>query len=66
MRTQTCPTGAIHDRNKYRRRRRVERLCDKLKNWRRIATRYDKIRKPYLGLANLPAALLWQPFVHET
>jgi transposase len=31
-----------HDREKYRWRNLVERLFNKLKNWRRIATRYDK------------------------
>lgn len=31
-----------HDRTKYRLRNLVERLFNKLKNWRRIATRYDK------------------------
>lgn len=30
-----------HDREKYRWRNLVERLFNKLKNWRRVATRYD-------------------------
>jgi transposase len=33
-----------HDREKYRWRNLVERLFNKLKNWRRIATRYDKTK----------------------
>jgi len=33
---------APHDRAKYRRRNRIERLFNKMKNWRRIATRYDR------------------------
>ncbi|MDZ5451681.1 IS5 family transposase, partial [Labrys sp. ZIDIC5] len=36
-----------------------------LKNWRRIATRYDKTRESYLGFVSLASALLWLPFVHE-
>ena len=55
-----------HDREKYRWRNLVERLFNKLKNWRRIATRYDKTRESYLGFVNLVSALHWIPFVHET
>ncbi|WP_240344721.1 MULTISPECIES: IS5 family transposase [unclassified Novosphingobium] len=55
-----------HDREKYRWRNLVERLLNKLKNWRRIATRYDKTQESYLGFVNLVAALQWIPFVHET
>lgn len=53
-----------HDRMKYRWRNRIERLFNKLKNWRRIATRYDKTAESYLGFVNLASALLWLPFVH--
>lgn len=34
-----------HDREKYRWRNLVERLFNKLKNWHRIATRYDKTQE---------------------
>jgi len=56
---------AAHDRDKYRLRSRIEQLFNNLKNWRRIATRYDKTRTPYLGFVSLASALLWLPFVHE-
>jgi transposase len=56
---------ASHDRDKYRLRSRIEQLFNKLKNWRRIATRYDKTRTSYLGFVNIASALLWLPFVHE-
>ena len=56
---------AAHDRDKYRLRSRIEQLFNKLKNWRRIATRYDKTRTSYLGFVSLASALLWLPFVHE-
>jgi transposase len=35
-----------HDREKHRWRNLVERLFNKLKNWRRIATSYDKTKNP--------------------
>jgi len=55
-----------HDREKYRWRNLVERLFNKLKNWRRIATRYDKTKESYLGFVSLVSVLQWIPFVHET
>lgn len=54
-----------HDRYKYRWRNLVERLFNKLKNWRRIATRYDKTKESYLGFVALASIKLWVPFVHE-
>lgn len=54
-----------HDRDKYRWRNLVERLFSKLKNSRRVATRYDKTRKPYLGFVALASIKLWIPFVHN-
>lgn len=53
-----------HDRAKYRWRNRIEQLFNKLKNWRRIATRYDKTADSYVGFVSLVSALLWLPFVH--
>ena len=55
---------APHDRTKYRWRNRIERLFNKLKNWRRVATRYDKTAESYIGFVSLASALLWLPFVH--
>jgi transposase len=57
---------AAHDREKYKLRNLVERLFNKLKNWRRIATRYDKTQSSYLGFVALASIKLWIPFVHET
>lgn len=37
----------------HRERNRVERLFAKLKGFRRVATRYDKLRAPYLGFVHL-------------
>ena len=55
---------APHDRAKYRWRNRIERLFNKVKNWRRVATRYDKTAESYIGFVSLASALLWLPFVH--
>jgi transposase len=41
------------DRAAYRERNRVERLFAKLKEFRRIATRYDKRKRMFLGWLHL-------------
>ncbi|MER8472792.1 MULTISPECIES: IS5 family transposase [unclassified Mesorhizobium] len=56
---------APHDAEKYKWRNLIERLFNKLKNWRRVATRYDKTRESYLGFVAIAAVKLWLPFVHE-
>ena len=58
-------TPIPHDRAKYKWRNLIERLFNKLKNWRRVATRYDKTRESYLGFVALASIKLWIPFVHE-
>ena len=47
-----------HDERLYRERNRVERLVGKLKQFRRIATRYEKLDVTYLALIHLVAAFL--------
>ena len=50
--TATRRTPYPLDRTAYRRRNVIERMFCKLKNWRRIATRYDRHAQNYLsGLA---------------
>ncbi|MDR6790314.1 hypothetical protein J2Y58_003694 [Sphingomonas sp. BE138] len=58
-------TPIPHDRAKYRWRNLIERLFSKLKNWRRVATRYDKMAVSYLGFVTLASVKLWQLFVHD-
>jgi transposase len=41
------------DADGYRERNRVERLFGKVKQFRRIATRYDKLKATYLGVLHL-------------
>jgi transposase len=52
------------DRGPYRLRNRVERLVNKLKQFRAVATRYDKTAESFLAFAHLAAAHLWLRFVH--
>ena len=48
------------DRRAYRRRNVIERMFCKLKNWRRIATRYDRHADNYLaGLALAAIVIAW-------
>lgn len=47
------------DRASYRERNRVERLINRLKQFRRVATRYEKQATNYLGMVFLAALLLW-------
>jgi transposase len=37
----------------------VERLINRLKQWRRVATRYDKRATNYLAMLTVAAILLW-------
>jgi transposase len=52
------------DRALYRMRNRVERLNNKLKQFRAVATRYDKTAASYLAFVQLAASRLWLRFVH--
>ena len=46
-----------YDREAYRARNLVERLWCRLKDWRRIATRYDKLAANYMAGVFLAAAI---------
>ena len=48
-----------HDADLYKERNTVERLINKLKAWRGIATRYDKTPDSYLAGLHLRAAMIW-------
>lgn len=50
---------ASHDADLYKERNTVERLINKLKSWRGIATRYDKIPDSYLAGLHLRASMIW-------
>lgn len=43
----------------YKERNLVERFFNKLKHYRRLATRYEKTAVSYLGFVYLAASLIW-------
>lgn len=51
------PTG--FDAEAYKRRNLIERCNQKLKSWRGIATRYDKLPEMFEGGINLVSARIW-------
>jgi transposase len=55
------------DWKRYRGRNRIERMFNRLKQMRRIATRYAKTALSFINFFNLAAAKLWiRPFVNVT
>ncbi len=48
-----------YDRDLYRARHLIENFFAKLKQFRAIATRYDKTAQNFLGAIHLAAALIW-------
>lgn len=48
-----------YDRDAYKARNLVERLWCRLKDWRRVATRYDKLAANYLSGAIIAATLIY-------
>lgn len=48
-----------HDKDLYKERNQVERMFAKLKEFRRIATRYDKLIRNFMGFVKLAAIYLW-------
>jgi transposase len=60
VRTEPAPL----DHGLYRLRNRVERLVNRLKQFRAVATRYDKTAESFLAFVQLAATRLWLRFVH--
>jgi transposase len=48
-----------YDREAYKRRNLIERCVNRLKQFRRIATRYEKTARAYLSMLCIAAARLW-------
>ena len=49
------------DYRQYRDRNRIERMFNKIKQFRRIATRYDKTALSFLSFLTIAAVKLWLP-----
>lgn len=47
------------DRELYRERNQVERLINRLKQCRRVATRYEKLAVNFLAMVTIAAILIW-------
>ena len=54
------------DRAIYALRNRIERFFNRLKNSRRVATRYDKLVESFAAFVLLSTIRLWFRFVHAT
>ncbi|MFC9970983.1 transposase, partial [Spirillospora sp. NPDC127200] len=53
------PPPPVLDPDLYKRRNVVERCIGRLKQWRGIATRFDKLARNYRAAIVLVTALLW-------
>jgi transposase len=47
------------DKTLYKERNLVERLFQKLKNFRRIATRYERLARNYQAMLSIVATVIW-------
>ncbi len=50
---------AAYDKRRYRRRNRIEIMFGRLKDWRRVATRYDRSPKVFLSAVALAATVMF-------
>ena len=49
----------LYDKHIYKARNLVERFFQKIKNFRRIATRYERLARNYLAMLHLAATIIW-------
>lgn len=52
-------TSVKYDKRRYKRRNRIEIMFGRLKDWRRVATRYDRCPETYLSAIALAASVLF-------
>ena len=48
-----------YDREAYKQRWGIEAFSARLKQWRRVATRYDKLAANFCGFVTLASIMLW-------
>ena len=48
-----------YDKRRYKRRNRIESMFGRLKDWRRVATRYDRCPKVFLSAIALAAKVMF-------
>jgi transposase len=51
--------GHPFDAGAYRQRNLIERMFCRLKDWRRVATRYDKLAANFAAAVALAAVIIW-------
>jgi transposase len=49
-----------YDKRRYKRRNRIEIMFGWLKDWRRVATRYDRCPKVFLSAIALAAVVIYR------
>ena len=52
-------TTVRYDRRRYKRRNRIEIMFGRLKDWRRLVTRYDRCPKVFLSAIALAATVIY-------
>jgi len=52
-------TQRAYDRHLYKERNLVERFFSRLKQFRRIATRFEKLSNNFMSMINLACAYIW-------
>lgn len=57
--TRSRKTPISYDADAYRDRNRIERAFCRLKDWRRIATRYDKLAINFASAVAIAAVVIW-------
>ncbi len=63
---EPCITGranrkapVLYDTDLYKRRNRIERMFGRLKDWRRIATRYDRCAHTFMSAICIAATVIF-------
>ncbi|CDG39696.1 MULTISPECIES: transposase [Asaia] len=60
--TKSRKVPVPHDKSRYRRRHKVENMFGRLKDWRRIATRYDRCAHTFFSAICLATTVIyWTP-----
>ena len=56
---RTRKVAISHDTEAYKHRNRIERCFNRLKHFRRFATRYDRRAIHFLAFVQIAAAMIW-------
>jgi transposase len=55
---KNCTEPRVYDRERYKDRNLVERFWNKLKHYRRVATRYEKTARNFLGFIHVASIMV--------